>query len=823
MKFTLSWLKDHLDTKAGLDDIVAAMTMAGLEVEDVIDPAAQFAAFSVGKITAVAPHPNADKLQVCQVDTRDGPKEIVCGALNARPGLLTVYAPIGTYIPGSGITLEPKPVRGVVSHGMLCSEAELGLEDDYFGLRASRFRAWAKRAKDLGKDEVAAKADGGIAELPDDSAVGAGLADVLGLNDPVIDFEVTPNRGDWLGVVGIARDLAAAGLGRLKTKPPLSVIGRFKCPITAAIDAPNGCPLFTGRMIQGVTNVASPRWLQDRLKSIGLKPRSALVDITNYINFDRGRPLHAYDASRLSGTIRARYGRAGESFVDLTGREVSVGEDMVVIADDKAVLGLGGIIGGLDSACTDATTSVFLECALFDPTHIFRAGRATGINTDARYRFERTVDPGFVWPGLELATRMILEICGGEASEAVSAGQAPPAPTPVLFDPDHTRRLAGMAVSLPRTRAILKVLGFDAVPEGGASKALRVTPPTFRPDIRHPTDLVEEIARIEGFDKLPTPQPRSVQGRRPPVSPIERRARLGRRAMASLGFSEAVTWSFCARAHAKAFGGGAEALVLSNPIAAELDCMRPTPIPNLARAAQRNLDRGRGDVRLFEVGPSYLGDGERDQRRVIAAVHQARTRRSWHPSEPADVFAIKATCLAALAAVGAPSGLTVAPAGLPWLHPGRSGAVKLGQSVLAVFGELHPATLAALDVEGPVLAFEIVLDAIPVAKAKAGRARPTLERLDQMPLSRDFAFLVDDAVPAADVVRAALGADKALIADVRVFDLYRGPGVAEGKKSLAIEVQLQPRQKTLTDSEIETVSAKIIGAVAKATGGTLRG
>lgn len=796
MKFTLSWLKDHLQTEATITEIVERMTMIGIEVEDVEDASAKFAQFSAARIVSAAKHPNADKLQVCQVDTKDGIKEIVCGAPNARAGLVTVYAPIGAFIPGSGITLVEKPVRGVISNGMLCSGAELELDTD---------------------------ADG-IMELDASLAVGAPLADALNLADPVIDIEVTPNRPDWLGVNGIARDLAAAGVGKFVSKAILPAPGRYISPVSVGIEAPQACPMFAGRYIRGVKNGPSPAWLQQRLRAIGLRPRSALVDITNYIAYDRGRPLHVYDAAKLKGNLRARMGREGESFKALDGNVYDVSPAMCVIADDARVLGLGGVIGGEETGCSESTTDVLLECAYFDPTLTHETGRATGIFSDAQYRFARGVDPGFVVPGAELATRMILDLCGGEPSELMVAGAPPAPPKPVIFDPDRVRTLAGIDVKATRARAILKDLGFEASAEGQGSKKFVVEPPSWRRDVEGPADLVEEVARIEGYDKLPlNDAPRAAGYRAPPASIGESRLRVARRAAASLGYLEAVTWSFLPRAYAQAFGGGDDAMMIANPIAAELDCMRPSALPNLLMAAQKNANRGFEDARLFEAGPIYLGDGDDGQQRAVAAIWRARPPRHWRAAVLPDIFDAKRDCMVVLEAIGAPvASLQTSPDVPSYWRPGKAGALRLGAKIMAVFGEIHPRVLRLLDVDGPALAFEIFVDAIPNPRVKATRAKPPLEKLDQMPLSRDFAFVVDDAVTAADLVRAAYGADKQLIADVGLFDVYRGERIAAGKKSLAIEVTLQPREKTLTDAEIEAVSGKIVSAVMKATGGVLR-
>ncbi|MBI1186586.1 MAG: phenylalanine--tRNA ligase subunit beta [Alphaproteobacteria bacterium] len=795
MKFTLSWLKDHLKTDTTVDRLVDAMTMAGLEVEEVHDPAAKLAPFTAARIVSAAKHPNADKLQVCQVETKDGMKEIVCGAPNARAGLVTAYAAIGTTIPGSGITLEARPVRGVVSNGMLCSGAELEVDSD---------------------------ADG-ILELDPKLAVGASVAEALGLSDPVIDFEVTPNRSDWLGVVGVARDLAAAGLGRFIAKPAPTLKGVFASPVTIAIDDETACPIFAARMIRGLKNGPSPAWLQQRLRAIGLRPRNILVDITNFFSYDRARPLHVYDADKLEGTVRARLGRAGESFKALDGKTYDVTPAMCVIADDARVLGIGGIMGGEYSGASDATTNALIESAYFDALRTFRTGRATGINSDARYRNERGIDPDSCVPELDRATQMILDLCGGEVSEPMRVGRGPAPPAPVRFDPDRVRALAGMSVKPARIVQILKALGFETAPEGGA-KRLIVTPPSWRRDVEGAADLVEEIARIEGYDKVPAADPPRAEGYRAAAASVgESRLRVARRALASLGYLEAVTWSFCERRHADLFGGGAEALVLANPISADLDCMRPSALPNLIRAAQKNADRGHGDARLFEAGPAYFGDGDADQARTIAVVWRPAPKRHWRTAPAPDLFDVKRDCLALLETLAVPvASLQHADPDQPWQHPARAGGLRLGPKIIARFGEVHPTTLKALDAEGPVLVFEILVDALPAPRAKPTRAKPPLEMSDFMPLTRDFAFVVDEKVAAGDVVRAAIGAERPLITDVALFDVYRGPGVPEGKKSLAIEVTLEPRERTLADADIDLVSKKIVAAVIKATGAVQR-
>ncbi|MDR3513716.1 MAG: phenylalanine--tRNA ligase subunit beta [Caulobacteraceae bacterium] len=795
MKFTLSWLKEHLDTTASVAEVADAMTMAGLEVEHVADPAAKLAVFSVAKIVEAVQHPNADRLRVCQVDTRDGRKEIVCGAPNARAGLTTIYAPIGAYIPGTGVTLEPRPVRGVVSNGMLCSAAEL---------------------------ETASESDG-ILELPDALPVGASAAEALGL-EAVIDFEVTPNRPDWLGVSGIARDLSAAGLGRLKDAPIEPVAGAFPCPIDIRLDGSDACPAFAGRLIRSVRNGPSPAWLQARLVSIGLRPINALVDVTNLITYDRARPLHVYDAGKLvGGFVEARLGREGEQVEALDGRTYAVTPEICVIADGSGSIGLGGVMGGETTGCSNETTDVFLECAWFDPIRTAQTGRTTGIASDAQYRFARGVDSGFVLPGIELATRLILSLCGGEASEVRLAGQLPPSPKAIAFDPDYVRRLAGLEQPRERTLEILTKLGFSYENNGAY---LTVQPPTWRRDVDGKADLVEEVARIAGYGALPAtplpPLPRPAGG---VLTVRQSRARTARRALAAMGYAEAVTWSFTARAVAEAFGGGQAELVLDNPIAPELDTMRPSILPTLIDAAGRNAKRGFADVALFEIGPVFSGDRPQDQRTAITAILAPHPPRRWDGAASDDLFALKGDLMALLDEIGAPAGsLQVAQgSAAPWWRPGQSARLQLGpKAVLAEFGALHPSVLKALDVEGPVYGFEIWLEAIPEPKRKAVKTRPALELSPLMPLSRDFAFVVDDGVAAGDLVRAVQGADKALIAQARVFDVYAGPGVPEGSKSLAVEVAIQPRDHTLTDAEIETLSARIVAAAEKAVRARLR-
>ncbi|MGA0601880.1 phenylalanine--tRNA ligase subunit beta [Caulobacter sp. KR2-114] len=795
MKFTLSWLKEHLDTTASAAQVVDAMTMAGLEVEHVEDPASKLAAFSVAKIVEAVQHPNADRLRVCQVDTAQGRLEIVCGAPNARAGLTTVFAPIGTYIPGSGITLEPRPVRGVVSNGMLCSAAEL---------------------------EIAEESDG-IVELDGALAVGTPAAEALGL-EAVIDFEVTPNRPDWLGVAGIARDLAAAGLGRLKDLSVTPVKGQYPNPIDIRLDGSDACPAFSGRLIRGVKNGPSPAWLQQRLKSVGLRPINALVDVTNLISYDRARPLHVYDARKLTGGfLEARLGREGETVEALDGKTYAATPEVCVIADGSGAIGLGGVMGGESTGCSDDTVDVFVESAWFDPIRTAQTGRTLTIVSDAQYRFARGVDPEFVVPGLELATKLILDLCGGEPSEVTLAGEIPGRRPAFDFDPAYVKKLSGLDVGEARVWSILEALGFER--DGS-----KVQAPSWRRDVEGKADLVEEVARIEGYGALPAdPLPHVPTPAGGVLTVRQNRVRIARRALAAAGYEETICWSFIARKAAQLFGGGDARLVLSNPIAADLDCMRPSALPPLIEAVGRNAKRGFPDCALYEIGPVFAGDEPGDQRTAVTAVLAPHAPRHWSKTAGEDLYTLKADLMALLDELGAPvANLQVAqgqasPPMPPWWHPGRSARLQLGpKAVLAEFGEIHPATLKALDVDGPVYAFELWLEAIPEPKKKATKTRPALSLSPLMPLSRDFAFVVDRAQAAGDLVRAVQGADKVLIAGARVFDVYEGPGVPEGKKSVAVEVLIQPREKTLTDAEIEALSSRIIAAAGKV-GAVLRG
>jgi phenylalanyl-tRNA synthetase beta chain len=668
----------------------------------------------------------------------------------------------------------------------------------------------------------------GIIELNPKAKIGSPAAKALGLDDAVFDVAITPNRPDCLGVRGIARDLAAAGLGKLKKDTVKPVKGRFANAVRIKLDFDkrnaDACPVFAGRLVRGVKNKPSPEWLQKRLRAVGLRPINALVDITNFISYDRARPLHVYDADKLKGAIRARLGRKGEKFLALDGKTYAVDADMCVIADDTKVLGLGGVIGGEDTGATLGTTNVFIESAYFDPKRTARTGRRLGILSDARYRFERGVDPDFVVPGLELATRLVRELCGGIPSKVTIAGRSPKPNPSFKFNPAQVKRLSGLELPERNIERQLRALGIAL---SGKGKTLKATPPSWRPDISGPADLFEEMVRLTGVDAVPaTPMPREAGVAAPVLTETQKRQRLARRVLAARGLVEAVTWSFIPPDQAKLFGGGQAELTLSNPISTEMAVMRPSLLPGLITAAQRNRDRGFADGGLFELGQAYRGAAPQDQCVAASGVRFGRSSlegsgRHWSGDAPeADVFAAKADAIAALAALGVDqSNMQVTREAPNWFHPGRSGALKLGpKTLLGVFGELHPEMIATLFVDTPIAAFELYLDALP-AKRKGAKA---LDASDLQPVRRDFAFLLDRDVAAGDVVRAASSADRALITEARVFDVFTGQGVPEGKKSLAIEVTLQPRDKTLTDAEIEGVAARIVAAVQKATGGTLR-
>jgi phenylalanyl-tRNA synthetase beta chain len=793
MKFTLSWLRDHLDTEATPLRIAETLTALGLEVEGVEDRAAALAPFTIAHVVSAVRHPHADKLRVCIVETGRGEVQVVCGAPNARTGMKGVFAPVGAHIPGTGLDLAAGTIRGEASNGMLVSEREMGLSDEHDG----------------------------IIELPEDAPVGMSFARWRGLDDPAFAIKLTPDRADCAGVRGIARDLAAAGLGTLKPLQSVPVPGAFRPDLALGIDLPadaaSACPLYVARQFRGVTNGPSPRWLQDRLRAIGLRPISALVDITNFFTHDRNRPLHVFDGDRIRGGLTVRLARPGETMAALDGRTYALAEGMTVIADDSGVIDIGGIMGGDATGCTAETTHVVLEIALFDPVRTAATGRTLGITSDARYRFERGVDPAAVFDSAEQATRMILEWCGGQASDLIVRGREPDWRRHVTLRPDRVATLGGLAVSVERQVAILDRLGFAPSCDGSGRVIAAV--PSWRTDIDGEADLVEEVLRIEGYDRIPAvPLERSTTLTRGALSPRQRAERLVRRSLAARGLDEAVTWSFLDGATAGHFGHVDPRLRLVNPIASDLDTMRPSILPNLIGAAGRNAARGAPDVALFEIGPIYRDPTDAGQMATATGLRTGQTGpRHWADRpRPVDAFDAKADALAALDAAGAPvANLAVSADAPDWYHPGRSGSLRLGPTVLAHFGELHPAALAALDVAGPVVGFETFLDRVPEPRKKAGAARPPLKLSPLQPVVRDFAFLIASDAPAERFVKAARGADRELVADVAVFDVYAGPGVPDGQRSLALAVTLQPAEATLTEEQIEAASRKLVAAVEK--------
>ena len=804
MKFTLNWLKDHLETDESLEAIADKLSLIGLEVEGIDNPAETFAPFKTARVVKAEQHPNADRLRVCIVDDGNTQHQVVCGAPNARTGMVGVFAPTGTHIPGTGMDLKPGVIRGVESNGMLVSEREMGLSDDHEG----------------------------IIDLPGETTIGIPFAEVLGLDDPVIEVGITPNRGDCLGVRGIARDLAAAGMGKLKPTEAPQVDGSFDSPVKIELtfDActTHVCPVFAGIYVKGVKNGPSPAWVQRRLKAIGLRPINALVDITNYLSYDRGRPLHVYDADKLTGSIRARMGKTGESFEALDGKTYRVDESMCVIADDASVLGLGGIMGGENSGSTEDTVNVLIESALFDPKVTARTGRAVDLQSDARYRFERGVDPESVVPGVRLAAQMVIDFCGGTASRLAMAGEVPDADRVIDFDITQVKRLTGLDLHPVEIKAILRDLGFLI---SGPEDTLKVAVPSWRPDVHESADLVEEVTRIVGVDRVPTVPIAMPDGVPQAVLTLaQTRAHNARRTLAARGLVEAVTWSFISDEDATRFGGGGANVRLSNPISSDLTDMRPSLLPGLIAAAQGNVNRGMNDVALFEIGATYHGDEPEDQVEMATALRRGlssieRTGRHWSgAARTPDAFDAKADAIAVLTALGAPvDNLQVSRSAPAWYHPGRSGTLQLGpKMILAHFGELHPGVLDAMDADGPIVACEVFLDALPAPKARATRAKPAVDLPELMAVRRDFAFLVDASVEAQALLRAAKGAEKALVSDVRIFDVFEGEAL-KGAKSIAIEVTLQPREKTLTEKEIEAVGERIVAQVTKATGGTLRG
>lgn len=797
MKFTLSWLREHLDTSASVDEIAETLTDLGLEVEEVVNPADSLATFTLGKVLKAEKHPDADRLRVCEVDTNEGVKQIICGAPNAREGITVVVCKPGDYVPGIDVTLSVGKIRGIESHGMMASEKELELSDEHDG----------------------------IIELPS-GEVGDRFTDWLAQNaptkiDPVIEIAITPNRQDALGVEGIARDLAARDLGTKIDKPITPVAGSFDSPIGISIDADtlDGNPHFTGRLIKGVKNGPSPDWLQARLKAIGLRPISTLVDITNYFTFDRNRPLHVFDADKVQGSLRVHRAAGGETLTALDDKDYTFQPGMMIISDDKGPESIAGVMGGAETGCTEETVNVFLESAYWDPITIANTGRVLKINSDAKYRFERGVDPAFTRPGLEEATQMILDLCGGEASNVVEAGEAPDTTRAYKLDTARCSSLVGMDIPAETQRATLENLGFTL--DGDMA-----TPPSWRPDVKGEADLVEEVARIASLTNLvPKPMPRAQTGvPKPILTQMQKREQTARRTAAALGYNECVTYSFIDQASAALFGGGDDARQVANPISSEMTHMRPTLLAGLLQAAARNQARGIADLALFETGAVWHGGEPEDQEIQITGLLVGATG----PKDPhgarrnVDVFDARADAEAILSALGAPAKTQFQRPAKGWWHPGRSARITLGPKItLAAFGEIHPKVLRAMDVKGPAVGFAIHIAAIPEPKNKSA-ARTALTISDLQAVERDFAFVLDTDVEAINVINAAQGADKALIDEVRVFDEFIGGSLGDGKKSLAITVRLQPQEKTLTDEDIDAVATKIVEKVTKATGGTLR-
>jgi phenylalanyl-tRNA synthetase beta chain len=807
MKFTLSWLKEHLDTDANLEQVCERLTAIGLEVEDVDDRAA-YKPFVIAKVLSAEKHPSADRLKVLMVDTGDGkPVQVVCGAPNARAGLVGALARPGTYVPGIDVTLSVGNIRGVESHGMMCSEKELNISDNHDG----------------------------IIDLPVDAPVGTAFAAYAGLDDPMIEINLTPNRPDCTSVYGIARDLAASGLGTLKAPkvPALPIEGETPVDVTIDLDDERLCPGFALRLVRGVKNGPSPAWMQTRLKAIGLRPINALVDITNYMTFDQGRPMHVFDAAKVKGNLTVRRAGDGEEILALDTRTYKLSPNTVVIADDNGVESIGGIMGGEHSGCDENTVDVLIESALWDPINIAKSGRSLGIITDARYRFERGVDPEYMMPGLERTTELVVELCGGTPAKAKVAGYKGHDRKVVDFPFSEVKRLTGLMVSVEESRQILTGLGFEIL--SGDDSQVQVAVPSWRPDVDGKADLVEEIMRIHGVDNIkpePLPAKETVNARI--LTTLQIRTRTAKRALASRGMLEAVTWSFIPEDQAKLFGGGQPSLKLANPIAADMSDMRPSLLPGLLTAAQRNADKGYGDVAIFEVSGTYEGDTPDKQRRVAGGIRRgtatlAGAGRSWSNAakgggKPVDVYDAKADALAVIEACGLPMGnVQVEQGGPAWYHPGRCGTIKMGPKVvLGHFGEFHPNTLSALDVSGALCGFEVYLDAMPEPKKKATRTKPALELSPFQMVKRDFAFVVEKAVDAGSIIKAATSADRKLITGVNVFDVFEGASLGEGKKSIAIEVLIQPTDKTLTDEDFDALTKKIVGNVEKTTGGTLR-
>ena len=798
MKFTLSWLKDHLDTNASLQEITDKLTALGLELEGVEDPTEKFAPFKVAYVEKAEQHPDADRLRVCIVDTGEEKVQVVCGAPNARTGMKAMFAPAGAYVPGTDMVLKKGKIRGEESNGMLVSEREMGLSDEHDG----------------------------IIDLPEDTKVGTPFTEIFGMNDPVIDIALTPDRGDCAGVRGIARDLAAAGLGTLKPLDTSAVKGNGDGKIGVTLSARDHCPLFMGRLVKNIENKASPTWMQNRLKAVGLRPISALVDITNYVSLDLARPLHVYDADLLKGGINVRDAKTGEEFDALNDKSYTAEDGMCAITDDSGLIGLGGVVGGVSTGCTEDTKNVFIESAYFNPNSTAKTGRALQVDSDARYRFDRGVDPEFTVDGIEIATKLVMKLCGGEPMDVVKSGDVPDWKREIDFDPSYTKKLSGMDVPEAQQKEILENLGFTF-------SGNKVTPPSWRSDVASDgsngkADLVEEVIRVIGYDHIEAVPVRSANAISDSAeTPNITRSRMARSALATRGLSECVTWSFMPKELAGHFGSNDNSLTLSNPISSDLDQMRPSILPNLISAASTNADKGNGDTKLFEVGPVFPSAKPDGQLTIATGIRFGAVADKHWSSDQAhrqnDIYDAKADAMAALEAAGAPTGnLQTSREAAGHYHPGRSGVIKQGKNILAQFGEIHPAILDDMDIKAGVVGFEVFLDNLPTPKKK-GPAKSLLQLSQFQPVSRDFAFIVDENVEVEQITRAAIGAERNLIASVEVFDVYQGKGVEEGKKSIAINVMIQPVKQTLTDPEIEGIAQKIVDAVSAKTGAVLRG
>ena len=792
MKFTLSWLKQHLETNSDIETILKKLTNIGLEVESSYNPSEALNGFIAAKIISTKPHPDADRLQLCLIDTGTEEIEIVCGAKNAKEGLTTIYAPVGSTIPASGMKLKKAKIRGIESSGMLCSEKELNLGDD----------------------------SEGITELSGQISPGTSISKALDINDTYVEIAITPNRPDCLGIRGIARDLAAAGLGELIKEKQIK-ISTSKENLPVFIDAENnfeGCTIFAGRLIKNITNNQSPDWLVKRLESIGIKSINCLVDITNFINFDRGRPLHVYDANKINNKIGARDAKVGEKILALDGKDYELKPGMCVIADNEKVLGIGGIMGGNESGSTIETNDVFIESAYFDPIKTALSGRALNIISDSRYRFERGVDPEYVIEGLNLATQMILDLCGGEAGEISLVDNLKFQPKKIKFDPKLVNKLTGIEIPNDKIVKILESLGFDI------SNSWNVVVPSWRPDIYGEADLVEEIVRIFGLDNIESePLLNLDQPTKPILTKKQKQIKMIKRSIASKGLMETISYSFINNKESLNFGGGSSSLKIVNPISDELSEMRPTPLASLVSIADENFKKGYTDIGIFEVGPGFLGV-EQDEQITIASGLRIGTHRSegsgkdWQGFQKVSVFDAKEDVISVLELLNLNlESHKVERTAPDHYHPGRSGQIVTGGGdILASFGELHPKIVKTKDFKVAV-AFEIYIDSINKQKIKSNlKIAPEISNLQ--PLKRDFSFVVSSDTEAQTIINTAKQSDKSFIKDVKIFDQFLG----ENEKSIAIEVIIQPKEVTLTDEQIESISKKIIKSVEDKTKGKLR-